>query len=673
MEGTETDAVSMQAYIESLDTKTLPRILQVCSGVYFQGSVYEVSGSEVCLSTGDMVKIIGTNLLSANTEDISTKETSELPLNYKGMFKMVLEDMPYFSVEEMVELLPVDLKSFHPISFISCHCLEVKGRVVEAGQVLTLMGPRTLVDEMPSVRCQIEGHRGPSSEIFIPLSCRGKFYEHDSGHTYNLEQILSSPRLCTRYFRDIKTTKCGGPLKITPIYQVQAIMSMRKDVVTFPSSLEVDVVDVTEKSQSVKFVTPLSLAEVMAKPPERFPAMAEVVEGPSVPSLFKSPWVENLQKGQRLLLHSCCDSPMVLASTLKSKKAQQHFLVAQNYGGRLRRRPREFAAVYELCGALQQAPNLSVTASRHCEALEEGLDSLSAGDQLDILRNQMVEVQGNEGELQKVEVLVCRRLSEADEDDDEEDEDDGEDESEHELLLPMYLEGHFVERIKDKKKYSLANLLKQFPLPLDVKVATKDVAVRCDPLSDHPGLQLKETVIEPVVLASLASKPGECFQLPSRWLSMALYLTGDPLPWREGQAPKMQCETVMELTEAFYHEFLTQAGSADVLPPPLPPKRITESKTSHQRSESLSTQLDQLTLSNEKKPKKSLPPPPVILEDPPPVLERKPISPASTQPNMYVQTPKKPLKQSKRGSDSDHDYESPNEFLKNAAESVMFY
>uniref|UniRef100_A0A8C9VPM1 CABIT domain-containing protein n=1 Tax=Scleropages formosus TaxID=113540 RepID=A0A8C9VPM1_SCLFO len=55
---------------------SLPRVLQVCSGVYFQGSIYEVSGSEVCLSTGDLVKIIGTELLSACCEDIGTKEST---------------------------------------------------------------------------------------------------------------------------------------------------------------------------------------------------------------------------------------------------------------------------------------------------------------------------------------------------------------------------------------------------------------------------------------------------------------------------------------------------------------------------------------------------------------------------------------------------------------------
>uniref|UniRef100_A0AAY5K3C8 CABIT domain-containing protein n=1 Tax=Esox lucius TaxID=8010 RepID=A0AAY5K3C8_ESOLU len=42
--------LSLQQFIASLDQTCLPRILQVCSGVYFQGSVYELSGSEVCLS-----------------------------------------------------------------------------------------------------------------------------------------------------------------------------------------------------------------------------------------------------------------------------------------------------------------------------------------------------------------------------------------------------------------------------------------------------------------------------------------------------------------------------------------------------------------------------------------------------------------------------------------------
>lgn len=52
--------------------------------VLFSGSIYELSGSEVCLSTGDLVKIIGLQLLSVSCEEIDTGSSYELPTDYSG-------------------------------------------------------------------------------------------------------------------------------------------------------------------------------------------------------------------------------------------------------------------------------------------------------------------------------------------------------------------------------------------------------------------------------------------------------------------------------------------------------------------------------------------------------------------------------------------------------------
>uniref|UniRef100_A0A673WRW1 CABIT domain-containing protein n=1 Tax=Salmo trutta TaxID=8032 RepID=A0A673WRW1_SALTR len=90
MAGTET-VMSLQEFIASLDQTCLPRILQVCSGVYFQGSVYELSGSEVCLSTGDLVKVIDIELLSVSCEDTSNNDKFELPINHAVKFPSSLE------------------------------------------------------------------------------------------------------------------------------------------------------------------------------------------------------------------------------------------------------------------------------------------------------------------------------------------------------------------------------------------------------------------------------------------------------------------------------------------------------------------------------------------------------------------------------------------------------
>lgn len=107
-------ALPLQQFIASLDSACLPKILQVCSGVYFQGepswdfarrvqachnsvrlidsrsvsgSVYEISGSEVCFSTGDLIKVIGIEVLSVCCEDVETNQTFELPISHTGLFQ----------------------------------------------------------------------------------------------------------------------------------------------------------------------------------------------------------------------------------------------------------------------------------------------------------------------------------------------------------------------------------------------------------------------------------------------------------------------------------------------------------------------------------------------------------------------------------------------------------
>uniref|UniRef100_A0A672G3E1 Thymocyte selection associated family member 2 n=1 Tax=Salarias fasciatus TaxID=181472 RepID=A0A672G3E1_SALFA len=78
-------ALPLQQFIASLDQTCLPKIIQVCSGVYFQGSVYEISGSEVSFSTGDLLKVTAIELLSVCCEDIQNQEKFELPINHTGI------------------------------------------------------------------------------------------------------------------------------------------------------------------------------------------------------------------------------------------------------------------------------------------------------------------------------------------------------------------------------------------------------------------------------------------------------------------------------------------------------------------------------------------------------------------------------------------------------------
>ncbi|XP_023256872.1 protein THEMIS2 [Seriola lalandi dorsalis] len=707
-----TTALPLQQLIASLDNTCLPKILQVCSGVYFQGSIYEISGSEVCFSTGDLIKVVGIELISVSFEDIINNEKFELPINHTELFKVVPEEMPYSTVEEMVSLRPVGLESCLPFTFTSRSKMIFGNLTLGAGKALTVLSVERREGDEDQVRCHIRGQQEASAEVCIPLSSRGEFFECESEECFTLKDIMSSASLCSRRFRFNNPSKSAKPFILSPIYQVHAIMHLRKNVLKFPSSLEVDVIDVTELCKDINFVTPLSLTEVLSQSDESFPTVVEILEGPETRPPFKCSWLAELSKNEHLVFHKKGTSAMVLLSSLKSRKAQQYFLVSQQYGGRFRRRPREFNSVYELYVALVQAPGLTVSVTRNCEEVEEeGLPGLSVGEQLKVVRLERMELPcgSSEEQNQSVEALLCQRLQEEDDGDDDDDDDDDDDEKKakqenekEEIFLPLYMQGHFVEVLSDNKKYKLKDLSKGFSLPLDVKVVSRDTELETDPLVGFACLRIEGSMLEPTIEASFPHRPDHCFEIPTQWLTMSVSFTKDPLPWPSDQPPKCHVDRVTEVTDTFFYEFRKQ-GNSDEAPPPRPPKRNLSSsdppkksskalkkppkagKSKHQPDKSVPTkEFASLTLNSKKRP--PAPPPPVIFDDqPPPVVPRKHSAPEMTTskalPNTYVKM-EESLKIAAvcdivADEDSDHDYEMVDDnfatMMKKAQENVMFY
>ncbi|XP_070407962.1 protein THEMIS2 isoform X2 [Nothobranchius furzeri] len=448
-------ALPLQDFIASLDPSSLPKILQICSGVYFQGSVYEISGSEVSFSTGDLIKVIGIELQSVSCEDVANKETFELPVSHAGLFKVVPEQMPYSSVEEMMSLRPVGQESFLPFTFHSHTKMTLDTFTLGAGKALTVIAIEKHEGKEDQVRCHVKGEAEASAEVRIPLSSRGQFYECESEECYTLKEIMSSPFLRSRRFCLVKKTNCERVLVLSPVYQIQAIMNLRKNVLRFPSSLEVDVVDVSDLCKDVHFMTPLSLKEVLSRPDESLPGVVEILEEPHAGSLFKCNWLQGLTKRAHLVLHKKGTKAMALLSSMKGRKAQQFFLVSQQYGGRIRRRPRDFNSVYELYVASTQTKGLTVSVTRNCEEVEEeGLPGLSVGERLEIVSCTRMDLPGESSKKQKqsIEALLCHRVQDPDDVDDEEEEEEKEEEEvkqldeKEEVRLPLYMQGHFVEK-----------------------------------------------------------------------------------------------------------------------------------------------------------------------------------------------------------------------------------
>ncbi|NXS42919.1 THMS2 protein, partial [Balaeniceps rex] len=497
------EPLSFQEYICSLDPATLPRILRICSGVYFQGSVYEISGNECCLSTGDLLKVMAIALQKVICEDTETGQTMELPPTFKGE-----QGCP---VPAQTQWVPSSHGRPLQPPWAQPHC------------------PTGLFQPVPST--------GPYPTL------RGPFLEGSRQRGLTLHQALGrwdrrpQPLLCPSIGR------CA--LLLHPVYEVHAAMHLRRDLVKIPSTLEVDVEDVTEEAQHVHFTRPLLLSEVLGMK-EGLPAQAEILEGPSGPAVFESTWVPRLRRGQQLQLHGLSHAWRVLASAPGSSR---HFLLSSTYQGRFRQRPRQFTGVQALAAGLQPGRQLRVVVTQDCEGRGDDVPPLGVGDQLEAWR-----LQGNGPGTR----LLCHRHS-------GEEEEEGE-----ELLLPLDLGGGFVEAACDSKKYGLVELLEQQPLPCEVRVVAPDPGLERDALGALPALRLEARLDQPFLVVSFCEEPEEGFEIPPQWLDLSLLLSEGPIHPRP---PCTRRSRVEELTEAFYYRLLAQLPGSLAPPPPRPPKR----------------------------------------------------------------------------------------------------
>ncbi|KAJ3598489.1 hypothetical protein NHX12_002000 [Muraenolepis orangiensis] len=556
-------SLPLKQLISTVDTSRLPIILQVCSGIYFQGSVYEMSGSEVCFSTGDLMKVIGLKLVSVTCEDVTSNQKSEMPIEHKGLFKQVPEGRPYQSLEEMLcgRAPGAGDPSLPIFSFYSGCKLTVGTLVVGPGTVMTALSVEPEGESGGWIHCRMRGYQGGSVAVAIPLHSQGEFYE-----CFSLQEIVSSAQLLSGHFCCTEARDgAERPLAFCPVYDVEARMHLRKDTVRFPSSLEVDVVDVTHQQMDTPFIAPFSLDELLPLPDHTFPAMAKILETPKVEHLVCSGWVEELRRHQELVLHSKGSANMVLFCSARRTR-RQYFLVSEGYGGRFRRRPREFLSVYEVYTAAIKTPGLRVTVTRPIQETEDVI----VGDELEVvgLNTEGQEAQQQPNPDQSADMLVCRRVEELSEDEGDEGVCPWAPET---FLLSVHWHGFFREVITNNKKYRLKDLCQQFSPPLDVTVASRDKDLASDPLYGISSLCLEGLTVETVVQASFPTSPELSFTIPTRWLSLAMYFTQNSLPWPQDEPPVSQVETVTEVMESFYLENCSQIYS-QMPPPPRPPK-----------------------------------------------------------------------------------------------------
>uniref|UniRef100_A0A8C3RZ04 Thymocyte selection associated family member 2 n=1 Tax=Chelydra serpentina TaxID=8475 RepID=A0A8C3RZ04_CHESE len=512
------EPLSFQEYIVSLDIASLPRVLKICSGL------------AACMCS----------LCVRSQENPQSPQTL---IRYEGTRPCLLSNE--------AQTRPAGLQDM-PFSFTSAVDLTVDGQVIPQGQPISLLSVARH-EGQEFANCTTMGQDGQHLLCF-PFSLQGQFYECSGQQNYTLSQVLQSEAL--RGQRLNCSALGRRSLLLCPVYEVQGIMHMRKEVVKIPSTLEVDVEDVTEESQHIHFIKPLMLSEVLGL--ERaFPVEAEILEGPEYPPIFENDWIPHLQKGQKIQIHGKSCDWRILASSSKGRKGSRHFLLSSTYQGKFRRRPREFPTVLDLTASLGKGKCLRVVVTKDCESTEEDLPSLSMGDRLEVLHLAKTHV-CRQAEHKSIDVLLCSRSSGEDEDEESE-----------QLMLPLHLEGGFVEEVSDSRRYSLPEIVEKLQLPCEVKVATKDSSLANDILGSFSALRLEAQITEPFLVTSLCEEPSVSFQIPPQWLDMTLFFTEEPAP---SQTPLTDRSKVEELTESFYYHLLKLMPSNEA-PPPRPPKR----------------------------------------------------------------------------------------------------
>ncbi|XP_010120440.1 PREDICTED: protein THEMIS [Chlamydotis macqueenii] len=561
-------ASTLEKFIHSLDPRALPRVLQIQSGIYFQGSIYEMFGNECCLSTGEVIKVIGFKINKLIASICDNNEVSrfsakvELPLNFPGLYKVVADKTPYVSIEEITRKVSIGPTRFGHPCFYSPEDIKLSNLTIKHGEQITINSVEEVNGTM-AVNCGVV-RNNQSHSFNLPLSQEGKFYECEDDQIYTLKEIAEwkIPKCRNRIVKlssALHTWDSSNPLPenfdgcliLTPVYEVQAVMKFRKDIVHILSDLDVEVKDITDCYDISSFLQPLSLEDVFERTSKEFPMVAEIMEGPSG---SQKPY-NLLYTGKEIVIYKKYQATRVLASEIRSDSPKRHFLIPMSYKGKFKRRPREFPTAYDLEIAKSEKEQLHVVATKAFDAPHKELFSVSVGDQFLVQQCQTSEVL-YEGRKKVIDILACEQILSN---------------TYKKVFLPMYMEGGFVEVIHDKKQYQLSEICKEFRLPFNVKVSVRDLSVEEDVLAAMPGLQFEEEITDSYLLISSTSSPVESWEIPVYRLNMSVHLLSKDA---QTVVPPATKTTLEEISEEQYY-MVRRYENQTLHPPPRPPKKPT--------------------------------------------------------------------------------------------------
>ncbi|KFW80965.1 Protein THEMIS, partial [Manacus vitellinus] len=507
-------------------------------------SIYEMFGNECCLSTGEVIKVIGFKInkliasICENNEVSRFSAKVELPLNFPGLYKVVADKTPYVSIEEITRKVSIGPTRFGHPCFYSPEDIKLANFTIKHGEQITFNSVEDVSGTM-AVNCVLVRNNQIHS-FTLPLSQEGKFYECEDDQIYTLKEIAEwkIPKCRKRIVKlsnTLHTWDSSNPLPenfdgcliLMPVYEVQAVMKFKNNIT---------------------FIIPLSSVNSDCYL-EFFSVIILLI------TTIKSSLQIKYITWKEIIIYKKYQAARVLASEIRSDSPKRHFLIPMSYKGKFKRRPRELPTAYDLEIARSEKEQLHVVATKAFASPHREFFSVSVGDQFLVQQCQTSEIL-YEGRKKLVDVLACEQILS---------------DTYKKVLLPMYMEGSFVEVIHDKKRYHLSEICKEFRLPFNVKVSMRDLSIEEDVLAAVPGLQFEEEITDSYLLISSATNPVESWEIPVYRLNMLVHLLSKDV---QVVVPPVTKTTVEEISEEQYY-MVRRYENQTLHPPPRPPKKPT--------------------------------------------------------------------------------------------------
>nr|XP_032817836.1 uncharacterized protein LOC116946714 [Petromyzon marinus] len=351
---------------------------------------------------------------------------------------------------------------------------------------------------------------------------------------------------------------CRGRLAVqctAPLFCAPCLSDAMGEVIV-PSNLDVEVRDVTEEYRQKTFVMPVTLVEIFKYPADRFPLSVLVLEAQRCYS--SCPKVK-FEVGAQFTVHRAMEVRKVLVTRERLALPPQNFLVPLFYHGLVTKRPRVFCSTFDIDAAWAKGDeDLEVRATMDYKADHEELGSLAQGDRLTVRGRELLRIKSND-RYEELETLRCLRSAPS-----------GAPHAAAVVHLPLYVQGSFVEVVKEQRRLSLAQVVEDGPIPVNVKVVAGDPLLPDDPLASS-SITVEGHFEDPCLIVSGEIAAG-CFEIPINRVHMKVQVLEKGSTWPV-PPPQMNLEKV----PSYFLSNFRGINSANKGCPPVP-MRFTRDK-----------------------------------------------------------------------------------------------